>query len=236
MTKYLTTAELYQRYAIPHNLAQHMLSTAGLGKLICTNWQKTALSDSTVDTQLVITTLLVHDLGNLVKFKLNNTSSLLKTKTLPQVQTQDLAYWQEKQQQMITKYGTDADAVNLKILQELGLSSAKKIMEFHTFEQLSALMSQPQYWAEKIVLYCDLRFTPFGLTTVKKRILDLQQRYRDYDAQWQDQQLVVQRILQAEQLETQLNNHINLDLKTVTMVEIQNLFPELLNLKIKVEV
>ncbi|KKU46745.1 MAG: hypothetical protein UX64_C0002G0001, partial [Microgenomates group bacterium GW2011_GWC2_46_7] len=56
--------DLYQKYQIMPQLATHMLRVAGVGKLITDSW-----NDRELATKSVIA-CLVHDLGNLAKFRL----------------------------------------------------------------------------------------------------------------------------------------------------------------------
>lgn len=56
--------EIYRRYSIPPNLERHMLQVAAVGEYICTHW-----SGPELNSQLILQALLLHDLGNIVKFK-----------------------------------------------------------------------------------------------------------------------------------------------------------------------
>lgn len=217
---------LYQQYPIPDNLAEHMLLTAAMGEIICQNW--TNLDKNNIDQHLVVTTLLTHDLGNIIKFNLNNGIEFITHHlTLPKNSNQKTAYWQEKKQQMIKKYGQDCNLANIKILQELGLEKSAALLQDHTFERLIQLVKKPRNWHEKIVHYCDLRLIPTGLSTVKQRVTDLQARYQAQDKSWADEKIFQQRLTASLELETELNQQTTINLKNVKANELIKLANQL---------
>lgn len=216
----LSILRIYQQYSIPLNLAQHMLQAAALGNLILDSWQGSGL-----DRQLLISTLLVHDIGNLVKFDLNSsptitfqhTDDVVKIPQLLQLRTiDDSDYWLRKQKEMRDKYSSHADQANRLIVKELGLDPRiNRLLEHHSLQELTTLLHNDN-WQKKIVLYADMRVAPSGLTNLTARIKDLRRRYRQRDLQWQDEQTYQQWLDMALQLEAQLNQHASLDLATIT--------------------
>ena len=58
---------IYKKYFIPLNLQKHMLKTAGVGKIICDS------SNLKLNKTVIVTTLLLHDMGNILKFDVENT-------------------------------------------------------------------------------------------------------------------------------------------------------------------
>ena len=123
--------ELYNHYQIPENLKQHLLTVAAIGLTIIQNWDTTA----TLDNELILITLLTHDLGNLAKFDLD---SPLSQRYLDE---QGLDYWRQRQQQFRKKYGHDAQQANLKIVQELGLPRVvTEILKRQSFVNLPNLL------------------------------------------------------------------------------------------------
>lgn len=102
------------------NLQEHMLRVTGVAFLICDNLEKS------VDRESVITACLIHDIGNIVKFKLEVFPEFLKPK--------GLRYWKEIQENFISKYGKNDYQANYKILKEIGVDARVfkliKSMEF----------------------------------------------------------------------------------------------------------
>lgn len=60
----MTIKELYALAKVPPNLARHMIETAVVGDAVLNRW-----SGAPIRSDVVRKSLLVHDLGNLVKFR-----------------------------------------------------------------------------------------------------------------------------------------------------------------------
>lgn len=200
--------QVYDFFELPGSLQQHMLQTAALGLMICQNWKSENL-----DQELILTTLLLHDLANLVKFELNSTlsQSLLTSK-------HSLAYWQQRQNRFKNKYGENAEKANIKIIRELRpqqLEQITRILKNHSLDRLPSLLQQKN-WEQKIVLYSDLRITPQGLSSIKERLLDLRQRYQNRDSNWSDEKIFQTRLKNGLTLEKQLNNSTGRNITQLT--------------------
>jgi len=218
--------ELYNHYQIPENLKQHLLTVAAIGLTIIQNWDTTA----TLDNELILITLLTHDLGNLAKFDLD---SPLSQRYLDE---QGLDYWKRRQQQFRKKYGHDAHQANLKIVQELGLPRAvTEILKRQSFVNLPNLLQsvKPHTWETKICLYSDLRVTPSGLASIESRINDLQKRYGYRDIKWQNAETVKKWHQQSAVLEAQLNQKTTISLPDLSMKKIAPLITELTRYQIE---
>lgn len=226
MFKKTSIAQIYQHYFIPDNLATHMFQTAALGKIIIENWKHSTNqldnSRSLIDQELTITTLLVHDLGNLVKFNLKKPVKYQCKEHKKLFEGDNLKFWQTKQQEMIDRYSPDASLANLQILKELNLIKSAQLLKNHTFEHINQLILKAGHWQEKIISYCDLRFTPKGLSSVTNRIKDLQTRYQTSDLTWKNKDLVKQRLNSSLTLEQQINSQTKIDITQVTTAEIDN--------------
>ena len=218
--------ELYNHYQIPENLKQHLLTVAAIGLTIIQNWDTTA----TLDNELILITLLTHDLGNLAKFDLD---SPLSQRYLDE---QGLDYWKRRQQQFRKKYGHDAHQANLKIVQELGLPRAvTEILKRQSFVNLPNLLQsvKPHTWETKICLYSDLRVTPSGLASIESRINDLQKRYGYRDIKWQNAETVKKWHQQSAVLESQINQKTTISLPDLSMKKIAPLITELTRYQIE---
>ena len=218
--------ELYNHYQIPENLKQHLLTVAAIGLTIIQNWDTTA----TLDNELILITLLTHDLGNLAKFDLD---SPLSRHYLGE---QGLDYWRQRQQQFRKKYGHDAQQANLKIVQELGLPRVvTEILKRQSFVNLPNLLQsvKPHTWETKICLYSDLRVTPSGLASIESRINDLQKRYGYRDIKWQNAETVKKWHQQSAVLEAQLNQKTTISLPDLSMKKIAPLITELTRYQIE---
>ena len=65
--------EIYQRFFVPQNLREHMSGVFGVVSVININWNGQLL-----DWDLLKKLSLLHDLGNIVKFKLAEEEMYLK--------------------------------------------------------------------------------------------------------------------------------------------------------------
>ena len=63
MTKNIS--EIYEEYKIMPNLREHMLRVAGAASLICDNFTEP------LNKEEIISACLLHDMGNIIKFKLD---------------------------------------------------------------------------------------------------------------------------------------------------------------------
>jgi hypothetical protein len=153
----------YTKYKIMPQLQTHMLRVAGVGSLILDGWQVP------VDRDLVMRTLLLHDMGNIVKFDLQN----------PLMPIRDLDKWMKIQAQFWTKYGRDAHAATQQILAEAGQNEVIEVLEQERagYESGDTALLLEQDWPAKILAYCDVRVTPAGVASLKERIHDLHLRY-----------------------------------------------------------
>lgn len=196
--------DLYQKYQIMPQLATHMLRAAGVGKIITESWSDRILARKSV------VACLVHDLGNLAKFKLE-----------PKYQ----AEWGPKQEQLWAKWGHDAHETTYGILRELGMG---KYVEYLLAEaKLYETAAPSKLWPTTpkpalIVLYADLRVVPSGVVSVEERISDLETRYgaRRAEARW------------GRQLEEYIQTLTTVNVREITESAVTPLFDELLTMAI----
>jgi len=159
----MTIQDIYEKYDIMPNLQTHMLRVAAVAKIICDS-----LIDP-VDTDNVVSAMLLHDMGNILKFNLTLYPVFLKP--------QGLLYWQAVQKTYRKKYGNDEHDGTAMIARELCVSD-------RIFELLSSvgftkakenLLSADM--SKKICSYADQRVTPFGITDLETRIQEGRARY-----------------------------------------------------------
>ena len=105
----MTIKEIYKRYQIPPNLQRHMREVAQVTWFVADNW-----IGETLNLDLALNTALLHDLGNLVKFKQPFLGELKSRAD----------HWLAFQSEMITKYGGDAKIATLAMVAELGLAES----------------------------------------------------------------------------------------------------------------
>ena len=144
-------------------LATHMLRVVGVGKIILSGWKEN------IDRDLVMRTLLLHDMGNIVKFDL-----------VDQIMSiENIEHWRTVQKEWLDKYGKNAHVATTKIVAELEQDDANEVMER---EHAGYVSDNPAKlleagMARKILSYCDVRSSTCGSKPMKERIADLQTRY-----------------------------------------------------------
>ncbi len=209
----ISLIKIYQQYGVPPNLAKHMITVAALGEIIFSHW-----TGVKIDQKRLVTILLLHDIGNLVKFELDSESSNeMLQNSLPSLSQlkKPFEYWLKKQKQMIDKYTKNADLANLTIIKELGFSSdITDLMNDHSFESLENHLELPR-WEKKLIFYCDLRVTPHGLASINARIQDLRERYHHRDQNWTDKKTFHKWLGSSLKLEKQIDQHTNISLNQI---------------------
>lgn len=162
---YMRTIEtIYDEYTIPLNLKQHMFRVAAVGEMIM---EQPKFQD--IDKTSLLAALLIHDLGNVVKFKFD---------ILPEfLEPQGIEYWKAVQEDFRAKYGTDDHQANVLIARELGVP--EKVVDLVNrldFSKIEKIVKEGS-WEERICLYADLRVGPHGVLSLAERLSDAQKRY-----------------------------------------------------------
>jgi len=121
-----------------------------------------------VDKQTILETALLHDMGNIVKFK-DFISPHMKM-------GED--YWRKVQKKFIEKYGKSAHQATIKIIKEIRLANEKPVLELLEKVGYTAIIKNGYTSLEsRICDYADMCVSPHGIVGFNKRIEDLIQRY-----------------------------------------------------------
>lgn len=156
----MTLQEIYTKYTIPPNLVRHQIEVAAVGKYVCDHW-----TGPEVDTDLIVRTLLLHDLGNIIKFFRPFMGELEPQAT----------YWEGIQADFIVRYGSSPDEATYKILEELQFM---KILE--NLQHMKMVWEKPNEeasWEARICEFADTCVTPIGIQGFETRMQDLANRY-----------------------------------------------------------
>lgn len=157
--------DIYHKYRIPANLQRHMLRVGAVGKLVVDSF-----SDD-LDGALVVKTLLLHDMGNIIKFKFDDLS-LLDVEDRVKVDE-----FVKLQAEFIKRFGSDCDLATEEIIREI--TNDEKIVDLcaHSHAEHMEEIINKDEWEKKIAYYCDMRVGPFGIVSVNQRFDDLDVRY-----------------------------------------------------------
>lgn len=201
--------KIYDDYRIPSQLRAHMFRVASVGVLIARAYQ---LPDDDVDE--IRSALLLHDMGNIIKFNLEHFPQFLEP--------QGLAFWQEVQRDYCERYGADEHRAHVVIARELGASlRVCKLIDMIEFKNV-CLHCDHDNLPAKICMYADLRVGPFGVISLDERLEDGRKRY-GLTAGLERWDLVEC----VKVLETQIFQDIGLDAESINDKEIALLYNEM---------
>ena len=150
------------------NLAEHQLRVAGVAMQICD-----ALGDEMeVYRDSIVKAWLLHDMGNIIKFRLDYFPEFLEP--------EGLDYWQKVQNEYIEKYGEDEHEATIKIIKELGLSyTINNLADQNRFSLLCKHRSINDLNL-KIIHYADARVAPNSVCSYEERMNDAGKRYKNH--------------------------------------------------------
>jgi len=141
----------------------HQLKVAAVAKIICDS------IPNFDETREVVTTCLLHDMGNIIKFDLGYFPD--------SVEPEGLEYWEKVQNEYIQKYGRDEHHATQMIIAEL--LNSEKIMDYANQVGFSKLQEtkKDKSLAKKICAYSDMRVGPHGVISIQERVADGRKRY-----------------------------------------------------------
>ncbi|MGB4965996.1 MAG: hypothetical protein WBO77_02725, partial [Microgenomates group bacterium] len=124
--------------------------------------------------ELLKTMLMLHDVGNIVKFDFDKYPEFLGD------EIKRVDYWKDKQQETITKYGADDHDATVAMLEELRISSqiSQRIYDMGYWNV--KVISERNDWMLKVALYSDLRVGPMGILSMTDRVNDIHDRLAKY--------------------------------------------------------
>ena len=213
-TAFITAEAIFKHYQLPNLLQNHLWRTASLMELMLNHWHGPKL-----DKQLLIETMLLHDLGNLVKFNLSDTTPLML------LTDAELPLYRTLQAEWHQKYGTVVDEVTVQFVKELRLIHAQAISQIiltHTEGTQPSTVNHDD-WTQKLCDYTDFRVAPQGLVSLKERFDDLGKRYAERESGWENPEKVAQKLNLFSTIETQLQTHIDLNLQQITAADLEPL-------------
>ena len=208
----ITPRQIFVQFEIHSVLQTHLLRVTSLMDFLVQHWQGPNLN-----RQLLLETMLLHDLGNLIKFDLrpNAFVKLMKSSELPRYRALQ-AQWQ-------AQYGFDVDEVTSRLIRQLPLHHQAQIIDLimnHAEGTTNAVVTSDN-WTQKLCDYTDFRVGPHGLLTLAERFTDLTVRYRDRRDNWQDTDQIQRHLELFQTLESQLQTHLSCDLATLTGTQLE---------------
>lgn len=192
--------EIYKKFRIPPNLQEHMIRVYGIVCFIEKHWK-----GENVDWELVKKIALLHDMGNIIKFNLDQHPEFLGSEE-PNVE-----YWKNVQKEIIQKYGSDEEEATKAMLGEIGIdANAIQIIEDKAFGN-SVGVKNSSNWHLKLLYYSDLRTLPLGIGTLEERLSDVRGRMPKYTSRPDFEDLV----LACREIEQQIQKKVDIDVSKI---------------------
>ena len=206
--------DIYNQYKIPENLRLHMYRVAAVGLLVAD-----LLGDNVLlDKDIIKKTLLLHDIGNIVKFNFEN-NTLLKEG--------EVEYFKKVRDEFISKYGAEEHVVTLNIVKELNVPA--KVIEIleNTGSSKIHLTIKSDDWYKKVCSYADFRVAPYGVVSVEERFDDVIKRYQGREHVLADIEKTIEKKNNCLILEEQIQQRSVSPLSIINDEKIEGLIEEL---------
>ncbi len=210
--------EIYNKYQIPKHLRQHMYRVTAVG-MVVNDFLNQSIK---LDKDILIQAMLLHDIGNIIKFDLN--SSLLKEENIESLKI--------IKNEFIEKYGEDEHVATIKIIKEIGVcKKVVDILENISSSKISSTIGSDD-WHKKVCSYSDFRVAPHGVTSIEERFDDVIERYKGLKHVLGDIEKTLQKKKDALILERQIQEKCRLPLSLINDEKIKNIVEQLEEYKI----
>ncbi len=158
--------DAYEKYQIMPTLAQHMLRVGSVAKILTNQ-----IKDADFPAKEIVSACLLHDMGNIVKFDLDNVPAGLD---IP-----DIDYWKKAQRKVQDQYGMDEHDATYQMAKDLGVSDTtlEAIANCGTANAKKVL--EEKNIASMFVTYCDYHVAPTEIVTPEERLNNILVRYKD---------------------------------------------------------
>lgn len=157
--------DVYAEYKLMPQLKEHMFRVAAVASMICDSMNVPTDKDN------LILACLLHDMGNIVKFKLDYFPEF--------IEPEGLAYWQGIQNEFIAKYGNEEHQATNSIIKEIGVGDRVALLANQNRFTMLCAHSNISDINTKIIHYADMRVGPKGIMSYDERMLDAKERYKN---------------------------------------------------------
>lgn len=161
--------DIYETYEVPPWLQTHQVRVAVVGKIVA------EVSTQDIDSNLIISTCLLHDIGAIVKFDFG---PLLQDKMKGLCPAADLPHWIAVQEKIRARYGHEEHEATGNIIAELGFTDALALFGDMGFSEMHRILAAGNRTA-MIAQYADMRVGPYGILPLEERVNEVIERYAD---------------------------------------------------------
>jgi hypothetical protein len=160
-------------------LQQHQLRVASVGFTI--------LKEMNLVEDDMVSALLVHDLGNVIRIRFDLFSE-------SEYGEDGVEYFKNKQKEYLIKYGNVDHTVTVKMLEEVNVDEdIIKMVELVNWENIEGAVKSDDMIL-KILNYSDMRVGPFGILPAIVRIDEVNKR----KASWPEYSVIREKIVELE--------------------------------------
>lgn len=192
-------------------LQEHMLRVAGVASIICDN------INIKIDKERIVKALLVHDMGNMSKIKLDR---------FPETaEPEGMEYWQKILDDFRSTYGDNDYDATYKILNELKLpEEMQKLVKSIEFANMTVIARENSI-ETKICIYSDARVAPTGVVSLNERLSEVKDRY--IKNKGVSEEFFKNLSKSAFQIEIQIFENCSIKPNNITEDKVKNIFEEL---------
>jgi predicted HD phosphohydrolase len=206
----MKTSEIYEKYQIPDNLAKHMYRVAAVGRVVA-DYLKENID---LDKDLITTVLLLHDMGNIIKYDFKKTPKIYWGEGVS-INEEIMKKWRKIQADFIAKYGGSEKVATFQIARELGISEKATYILENIGSSKVHLVLDGDDWYLKVCSYADFRVAPYGVESVVKRWDDIISRYEGRTHSLGNLELSRKKKANALILENQIQEKCKEDLSSI---------------------
>lgn len=218
----MTIEEIYSEFRIMPNLQTHQLRVAGVAQMICES-----MTGVKVDLSSVVSACLLHDMGNIIKFRLDRFPEFLEPA--------GESYWAQVQKDYISKYGKDEHIATMEISKNI-LTSQLKNIENEQFGKIISILGaigfsktklnyKSDNYNYKIAAYSDMRVCPIGVTSMENRLGEGRKRFNALKKHGPDD--YNENVEYLKKIETQIFDKCRIRPEDITEDAVQNIIPRL---------
>ena len=207
--------DIYEEYKIMPNLQMHQLRVAAVAKQICESL------DFGIDKDIVVRVCLLHDMGNIIKSKLDY---------FPQfTQPEGIEYWENVKEKFIEKHGSDEHEATVKIIQELGQNENIAYLAGENRFSFMCKHKDGKDFIQKLIHYADGRVGPYGVLSFDERMNDANKRYKSSSFDEEERNRLVNC---GKDIEKQIFAHSNIKPEDINDESVAGIIEELKNFEI----
>lgn len=167
----MNAAELYEELDTLPSVREHQARVAAVVLALQRHWRADAPH---VDWEDAVAAALVHDLGNIVKARLDTP---IGQEILGPVECERLEYWEGVKESTINQYGRDEDTVTRALCEKAGVPERVTTLASHVGFAYGSETVHGEDWTLKVVAYADRVVGPFGVLTFEERLHEAADRY-----------------------------------------------------------